>query len=335
MISANAKDSDAGMGDAGVATLLDTIDHVLWTADADGRPDFFNRRWYEFTGIMQRRAAAVDWLEFLHPEDRIAIESLWLESLVTGASFRFEARLHHHEGGWRWMLGSVECDASGVGGARRFVGTLTDIHELKTTDMRRELIARELSHRIRNVFAVVSSLVMLAAREQPEARPFAMSAQQRIQALAVAHDYLRPTSPADPAEPRTVQGLLSLLAAPHNVETTPRIVIAGEDHAIALPAATAIALIVHELITNAVKYGALATETGVVTIDCHADGGRYGILWRERGGPPILGVPERRGFGSTLSERVASLQLDAALDREWNDGGLVVRIAIPSARLAA
>jgi two-component sensor histidine kinase len=84
-----------------------------------------------------------------------------------------------------------------------------------------------------------------------------------------------------------------------------------------------------------VKYGALSSERGLISITCTAGEGCYSILWQESGGPAITAVPERRGFGSTLSERVASLQLDAALGREWRERGLVVSLVIPAARLAA
>ncbi len=317
------------------AAITNSIDQMIWSTRPDGYHDYYNRRWYEFTGVPVGTTDGEAWNGLFHPDDRDRAFARWRQSLDTGEPYHIEYRLRHHTGAYRWVIGRAQCVRDVDGHILRWYGSCTDIDDLKEAEAQRELIARELSHRIRNIFAVVSSLVMLPARDQPEARPFAMAVLARIQALAAAHEYVRPHSvisaPAD--DSRTVKGLLTLLAAPYNAPDRGHIIISGDDLPIGPHAATAMALIVHEFATNAVKYGALSREFGTVSVDCKTVGDRFTIDWRERGGPEVLGAPERRGFGTTLSERVATMQLGAAVTRSWLTEGLSVTLDLPAERL--
>ncbi len=197
-----------------------------------------------------------------------------------------------------------------------------------------DLVSLELSHRIRNIFAVISGLVTLSARGQPEMRPFARALQARIDALAAAHRYVSPlgAAPAPQGGAETVKGLLRLLTAPYNGQFHETIAIDGDDAPIGLQAAGTIALIVHELATNAVKHGALSSGTGTVRVSCAAENGCYTIEWRENGGPRLSGPPQHRGFGSTFSGRlVASGLVD--IRRIWRPEGLEVSISMASQAL--
>ncbi len=317
------------------AAITNSIDQMLWATRPDGFHDYYNRRWYEFTGVPEGTTDGEAWNGLFHPDDQERAFARWRESLATGEPYHIEYRLRHHSGAYRWVIGRAQCVRDADGRILRWYGSCTDIDDLKEAEAQRELIARELSHRIRNIFAVVSSLVMLPTRDQPEARPFAMAVQARIQALASAHEYVRPHSAASAPldDTRTVKGLLALLASPYNAPDRGNLIIEGDDLPIGPHAATAIALIVHEFATNAVKYGGLSREGADVRITCRIDGERFIIDWRESGGPAVTGAPERRGFGTTLSERVASMQLGASLKRDWLPGGLVVTLDLPAERL--
>ena len=317
------------------SAITNSIDQMIWSTRPDGYHDYYNRRWYEFTGVPYGTTDGEAWNGLFHPDDRDRAFARWRHSLETGEPYHIEYRLRHYSGVYRWVIGRAQCVRDAEGRIQRWYGSCTDIDDLKEAEAQRELIARELSHRIRNIFAVVSSLVMLPARDQPEARPFAKAVLERIQALASAHEYVRPHSvlsaPAD--DLRTVKGLLTLLASPYNAPDRGHIIIGGDDLPIGPHAATAIALIVHEFATNAVKYGALSRESGTVVVDCGRAGDRFTIEWREAGGPSISGPPERRGFGTTLSERVATMQLGAIVSRDWRLDGLTVTLELPADRL--
>ncbi|MBV9289698.1 MAG: sensor histidine kinase [Hyphomicrobiales bacterium] len=196
------------------------------------------------------------------------------------------------------------------------------------------LVTLELSHRIKNVFALVSSLVALSAREQPEMRGFAQVLQGRIFALARAHDYLSQDRRRGPADRETVHGLLGVLTAPYKGSRSRPITVEGADAPVGLNSAGTIALIVHELVTNAAKYGALSNETGTVRIVCAEADGLYSIEWREEGGPPVTGEPQRRGFGTVIAERFAAAgRVD--IQRSWQPEGLRALVSMPLNDLAA
>lgn len=206
------------------------------------------------------------------------------------------------------------------------------------------LVHRELMHRIKNIFAVVASLATLSGRTTPEARSVAEALRARIEALGRAHDYVRPRGvPSDgtaegDAPEQSVAGLLEALLAPYADEGEARLAIACDAARVGPHAATALALVVHELATNSVKYGALAVAGGRVRMSCNVEGGaragRYSIVWTEEGGPPLDGAPAQVGFGTLLSQRAARAQLGAEIVHEWAREGLCVRLSIPIEKLA-
>src|SRR5918995_1377113 len=183
---------------------------------------------------------------------------------------------------------------------RRWYGTCTDIDDLKRSEESRELLTRELSHRIKNIFAVVSGLAASSARGHPEAASFAQDFRERVNALAQAHEYVRPHSPEDgpTLAGETVQGLMRVLLAPYLQKGSERISIAGDDAPVGPTSATALALVLHEQATNAVKYGSLSNEAGRVSLTGSKANDSYVLTWQERGGPPMSGPPERKGFGT-------------------------------------
>lgn len=199
--------------------------------------------------------------------------------------------------------------------------------ELKRAVAMRELLARELSHRIKNVFSVVSGLASASARDS-EARAFAAAFRGRINALAKAHDYVLPNSEGTGANGgSTVHGLLEVLLLPYD-EGGRRIAITGDDLPLGQGAATTLALILHEQATNAIKYGALSNEQGSVHAHCTSSDGLFEISWEERGGPSPAGAPLQGGFGTTMvSSGMASL--NGTITTEWPAEGLRVTLSMP------
>ena len=194
------------------------------------------------------------------------------------------------------------------------------------------LLGQELTHRIKNIFAVTSSLVALAARAGGTAETVVSAVREQLSALAKAHDYVTPNPTGDTSlgDGSTVAGLFAVLLAayPQN-----QIEIVGCNQVIGAKAAQALALIFHETATNAVKYGALSTPEGRIVISCEEELGALAISWRENG-PGMLGQPQQHGFGSSMAERIAQSQLSGELEREWLPNGLVVTLRAPAERLA-
>jgi PAS domain S-box-containing protein len=281
----------------------------------------------------ERGVPVARYLAGVHPDDRARVEAAIASAVADGSRYSQEYRVRRLDGSTAWVSARGHC-VHEDGRPVRFPGAVFDITERKAIEEARELLASELSHRIKNIFAVVNSLVTLSSRGYPEAQPFAEAVRARLTALGRAHDYVRPQPGEDQAasEAQTTHGLFETLLAPYRGEGG-HIVVDGCDSTVGVRAATALALVVHELATNAVKYGALSVESGRLTISCRDTGETYRIVWQERGGPTVAGKPDRRGFGTLMSERALSAQLRAEISHDWNAAGLTVTITLPRSEL--
>jgi len=271
----------------------------------------------------------------VHPEDRWHVEAILAEVVERGGDYDAEHRLLQSDGRMRWIAARGRCEHDEQGRPIRFTGVTVDITALKRAHEAEELLARELSHRIKNIFAVVGGLVSLSARSHPEAKGFAEDFRQRVNALALAHAYVRPHGPDEGpgGTGETVLGLMRMLLAPYRQGERERFMIEGEDVSIGPKSATALALIVHEQATNAVKYGALSTETGMVRLTGEREGDLYRLTWEEVGGPPVAGTPERQGFGTQMAARSVAGQLGGTIAYDWAESGLNVTLRMPVTNL--
>jgi PAS domain S-box-containing protein len=209
-----------------------------------------------------------------------------------------------------------------------------DVTAQKRAEHARDLLGRELSHRIKNLFAVVSSLVSLSARGNDAVKDFARTIRGRIEALGRAHDYVRPAEwERGVAGPRNLRMFLEALLRPYQGEDSERIRICCGEREIGPAAATAFALALHEFATNAVKYGALSEPQGFVEIACREGDGTFELVWTERGGPPVAGAPPAEGFGSLLARRSITSDLEGTLDADWAPEGLTIRVRLPTEKL--
>ena len=211
--------------------IADTMPQMVWSALPDGLHDYFNVRWYEFTGAPVSSTDGEGWSEMFHPDDRARAWAAWRHSLETGEPYEIEYRLRHHSGTYRWTLGRALPVRDETGKITRWFGTCTDVDELKRAERAKELLSQELSHRIKNIFAVVNALIGLSARQSPEARDFAEGLRTRIGALARAHQFVAPASAGGPhMSGASLQGLLrELFSAYAGPDGVPRIEIAGDD----------------------------------------------------------------------------------------------------------
>nr|WP_280139501.1 PAS domain-containing protein [Microvirga massiliensis] len=328
---------------ARLEAILNTMPQMVWSARPDGHHDYYNDRWYEFTGVPYGSTDGEAWSGVFHPDDRPRAWERWRQSLATGEPYDVEYRLRRHDGVYRWTLGRALPIRCANGTVERWFGTCTEIHDLKASEEQRDLISRELAHRIKNIFAVVSSLVSLTSRKDEAVRPFATGLVQRLNSLAHVHEYIQPHSPWNEADPasRTVLGLLRILVSPYMPEPggrassgdpldNARLAIGGDDAPVGAGAGTALALIIHEFATNAVKYGSLSRPEGSVAITGEIlPGHRFRLTWQERGGPALPGPPAHQGFGTLLASRSATGQLGAVIEQDWATEGLTVRLTMP------
>ena len=315
--------------------LLDLMPQMVWSTRPDGFHDYYNRRWYEFTGVPEGSTDGGGWSEMFHPEDQERAWDRWRHSLATGETYEIEYRLRHGSGGYRWVLGRALPVRDADGTIVRWIGTCTDINDAKLDAEQNVVLSRELSHRIKNIFAVINGLIGQSARSYPDAKPFAALLQQRVAALGQAHEFVRPHSEESrPDVPEaSLQTLLARLFAAYPAFAEGRFTLTGEDAPIDDRGATPIALVFHELATNAAKYGGLSTPDGTVAVTVTRNGKDLVIDWRESGGPAIASAPQGRGFGSRLVEMSIGGQLGGTMDQDWRPEGLHARVTVAASRL--
>ncbi len=316
--------------------LADTMPQMVWSTLPDGYHDYYNARWYEFTGVPAGSTDGAGWNDIFHADDRERAWAIWRHSLDTGEPYQIEYRLRHVDGTYRWVLGRALAIRDDRGAIVRWFGTCTDIHEQKLALEQREVISQELSHRIKNIFAVISGLIGFAARSRPDFAPLASDLRDRITALGRAHDFVRPHSPNSlpAARQDSLDGLLGELFAPYQRNNGERLVVSGDDIEIDDRSATPLALLFHELATNATKYGALSNEAGRIEIRVGRTDDRVTIVWQERGGPPVAEPSGAVGFGSQLIEMSAVRQLGGRITRDWQPAGLTMTIDMPGGALS-
>lgn len=316
--------------------IADSLPQMVWSTLPDGHHDYYNARWYEFTGVPVGSTDGEGWNGMFHPDDQARAWETWRQSLETGQPYEIEYRLRRHDGVYRWTLGRAMALRDDQGRIMRWFGTCTDIDDLKRIEQAQELLSQELSHRIKNIFAVTSALIGLSARQFPDARAFAEGLRTRIGALARAHEFVRPHTEASApsVSSSTLHAFLHDLFAPYAEVDQTRISVEGQDAIFDDQSATPVALLFHELMTNATKYGALSNSEGRVRVETRIEGDTLLLTWTEVGGPPVTAPPQREGFGSTLALLSVETQLGGTLKRDWAREGLRVEARVPVAALS-
>ncbi|UOR09321.1 PAS domain-containing protein [Qipengyuania flava] len=310
--------------------MIDSVPGIAWSADGAGNFDYVSAQWSELTATTQPRRLD-DWKNAVHPDDWVQAAGAFQASLDSGKPFEYEWRLKLSDGNYRWMLARAVQTPTDEG-QNRWFGTVIDVDRQHRLSEARDLLAHELSHRIKNIFAVVSGLVAIRARNRPEVAEFAAELNETIRALGAAHNYVRPH---EGQRASTLSGLLADLLAPYGSAEEGRFSVTGPGIEIGARAATPLALIFHELATNSAKYGALSCPEGhlTVTVEEQCEGGGEGsvcVSWEEQASSCAdPDKSEHEGFGSRLLRMAVEGQLGGTFERTFSADGLDVRIVFP------
>ena len=283
-------------------------------------------------GGTARTVTLLDFLNLVHPEDQANVAEQCEQSMRDGADFSMEFRVPLPDGSARWILDQGKTFRDGEGCPAYMTGACVDITERKRAEASQHLLLEELNHRVKNTLAMVQSIASQTLRATPAAERFPEAFQSRLQALAQAHDLLT----RGQWRGASLHEVAEVTLNPH---TTPggRVKISGPPVALSPGIAVSLHLALHELATNAAKYGALSVEQGEVKLQWAVTGGVQPALrieWGESGGPPVV-PPQRRGFGSRLIERGLAHEVDGEVDLAFSPKGVVCRVTVPlSSRVA-
>lgn len=208
---------------------------------------------------------------------------------------------------------------------------------LEEADRGKDILLREINHRIKNLFSLTAGLISVSARSATSVSELESDLRSRMNALARAHDLTLPdlARSSDPsATSTTVTQLLEAIFDPHRQLGGAHINVSGDDAVLRGSALTSLALLLHELATNAVKYGALATPHGRLDVELSNDSEVLHLVWEEQSASSPPSGASREGFGTTL-ERAALQGLKGELVREWRPEGLRLRLVVPLVSLSA
>jgi PAS domain S-box-containing protein len=272
-------------------------------------------------------------IAILIPSDRHNEEPRILERIRRGD------RIDHYETVRRRKDGSLVEISLAVSPIRdaegRIIGAskiARDITERRRAQEQQKLLLKEMSHRVKNLFALASGVVTLSTPFAGTPENMAVVVRERLGALSRAHELTMPdlTEGAEKVDRvTTLEALVQTIVSPYtDPERKQRVIVRGPGVLMGGSTITSFALVLHELATNAAKYGSLSSPRGRVDVDCSIEGDQLLLTWKEVGGPPINGPAESEGFGSFLVGKTVAGHLHGEMSRDWQPDGLIVHLSV-------
>ena len=307
---------------------------ALWAWNVDDDGFTMDERGFELWGIPWCETVTFEELSaHIHPADRDRVRAAFSATRAVLGPYETDFRITVGDE-IRWVAARGQGEDVGIVGRTMF-GIFLDVTGRKQAEEGHELLAGEMSHRVKNLLAIAAGLTTIASRTASTTTDMARELIQRLTALGRAHDLVRPL-PEGQGSAALLGDLLAVLLAPYDDlgAFSGRIRVAVERMGVGETAATSLALVVHELATNSLKYGSLSSETGTLDVSTRSCGDEISLIWMERGGPAVAAPPIAQGFGSKLVQRSISRQLGGSIEHDWSDEGLVVTVQLNRARLS-
>jgi PAS domain S-box-containing protein len=312
--------------------LATSIPQLVFQTMPDGDRTWGSPQWIDFTGLSLEDSLRFGWLDAVHPDDRDLTQAAWKDARQT-LEYYVEHRIRREaDGEYRWHQTRARPleDTAFVTG--EWVGTMTDIHELRGMKDRQDVLMAELQHRTRNLLAVVQAIASQTIRKSQSFANFGPEFESRLGALSRVQSLLARLDHADVDLHTLIDA--ELLAHADGQLGTDKIMVDGP--AVTLPAisAQALGLALHELATNAVKYGALGQHDGRLSVTWRVEHEAVkpvvALEWTESSVfMPTGGAPRRKGYGSELIERALPYQLSARTRLEFTHDGVRCEIRVP------
>ncbi len=313
-------------------TLTISIPQLVFRSHSSGARSWGSLQWEVYAGLSDAQSREFGWLDAIHPDDRAATVEAWSEARRT-RMYSVEHRIRRHaDGAYRWhQTRALPADIENGDHEVEWVGTSTDIHELRGLQSRQQVLLAELQHRTRNLLALVQAMARRTLRTTSSFQDFIAVYESRLAALSRVQSLISSTGKGTVALRLVIEAELEA----HRDGARERINVAGPDVEISTTSAQTLALAIYELATNAVKYGALGQPQGHLDIRWMLDSGegqpaRIVLEWRESGVTmPQTTTARRRGYGSELIERALPYQLGAKTKIDFGADGVRCTIAVP------
>jgi two-component sensor histidine kinase/PAS domain-containing protein len=304
----------------------------LWSWNVDRDQIDLDARAHSLWDVPAGSVTFEDLSAQIHPEDLDRVRAAFAAMREVLGAYEVDFRiLHTNE--VRWVSTRGRGDDRGIVGRIMF-GVFLDVTERKLAEEAREMLADEMGHRVKNFFALASALTRISERSTSTSAEMFRDLTQRLTALSLAHDLIRPVL-SEPRKAARLSDLLAVLLRPYAQKRG-----VGDCVRVSVPellvgeaSATTLALVVHELATNSIKYGALSMPTGTIAVSGIDHDGSLSIIWLEQGGPTVTAPKGGAGFGTQLIIKSISGQLGGTIAFDWRSDGIIVTLSISIARL--
>lgn len=315
--------------------MTDAMPQMVWSTRADGLHDYFNRRWYEFTGAPEGSSLGVGWLGLFSPEDQVRAAATWQHSHATGEPYEVESRLRHRTGEYRWVLSRALPVRDETGAVFRWMGTCTDIHdqkvfqeELKAANRRKDEFLAMLAHELRNPLAPISSaahLLELSADDPPRVLRASKLINRQVKHMTALVDDLLDVSRVNRGLVRIADEVVEMgqvvqsaleQARPHMAARQHEVTTSGLDLAAHVKGdQVRLVQIVSNLLNNAAKYT--------------PHGGHIGVTLSLLGDQACVSVTDDgSGIEAELQPHVFELFTQGARTPDRAQGGLGIGLAL-------
>jgi PAS domain S-box-containing protein len=323
------KEVELAESEARFRMLAISIPQLVFRSHSDGARSWGSPQWEVYAGLSDADSRGFGWLEAVHPDDRELTRSRWERAQRSG-EYYVEHRIRRAaDGQYRWH--QTRAKPAGES-STEWVGTSADVHEMRGLQDRQQVLLLELQHRTRNLLALVQAIARQTIKSSASLQDFSRQFESRLGALSRVQGVLARTDQGPIDLEKIIRAELEAHGAGEIAE------IGGPSIELAPNAAQAIALAVHELATNAVKYGALRQPPGKLEINWHLQGNggdaRVILTWLERNidtaDAPLQ--PRRTGYGRELIERALPYQLNAITKLEFTPEGVRCSVELPLER---
>lgn len=307
---------------------------ALWSWNVDDDRLTMDEQGYRLWGVpISEFVTFEDLSSHIHPADRDRVRAAFAATRAISGSYEIDFRIMLADA-IRWVSARGQGEDVGMV-ARVMFGIFIDVTGRKQAEEGHELLAGEMSHRVKNLLAIASGLTAITSRSTKTTEDMARELIQRLTALGRAHDLVRPL-PGQQGKAALLGDLIAVLLAPYDDmgAFSGRVRVSVPRMGVGEGTANTLALVLHELATNSLKYGALSSPTGTLDVSCKDSDDDIVMVWTERGGPLVKAPLGDDGYGSKMVVRVLANQLSGSIERTWSPEGAIITVRMNQKRLA-
>jgi two-component sensor histidine kinase len=308
---------------------------ALWSWNVDNDKLTMDESGYRLWGVpISEFVTFEDLSAHIHPADRDRVRAAFSATRAISGPYEIDFRIMVGDA-VRWISARGQGEDVGMVGRVMF-GIFIDVTGRKQAEEGNELLAGEMSHRVKNLLAIATGLTAITSRSTKTAEDMAGQLTRRLIALGRAHDLIRPI-PGEQGKAALLGDLISVLLAPYDDmgAFSGRVRVSVPRMGVGEGTANTLALVLHELATNSLKYGALSSATGTLDVSCADSDDEITMVWTERGGPPVAAPAAPTGYGSQMVSRVLASRLSGSIERDWSPEGAIITVHMNKERLAA